>query len=529
MLAVKQRRGRLVSARQEIAEQTRLRNNFERSLFRALVRAFTKIGKRAAQQYIDGGRGAVESTPIYDDLSNAMNPIIRQTMLVMAERFQTVRQKQSQFDTMINSYIQNVAGTRLLIARTTFDQIMREIERGVEAGDNPEAIGRRITERTGGAVGRARASTIARTESHSAAGFANNQVARSLNTPLKKRWVSTNDDRTRSAHRKLNGQEVDMDDKFTIEIDGVEYRMDYAGDPAGGAVNTINCRCVIVYVEPEDVIYDDDTGASVDEPVVIERATIENFKITPVSSIAFKSAADARRRVETYVEEGDSDPRQLGLRRFSGNKTFGEVDRSIDSDIIIALEPILDDLDKLSEVFNVPKLRAVDLYDGRRNFTAAMGDATLLVNNKSLLKKLGNKDSWKLERPANQWTRPSLNTWALDEVMSRPWVSSEFFSTSFEGFRSTVLHEFAHHVHQMYKINKLEIEDRIERRDYRFNTPIEKRVKYTRGRKGATQYSDADGQEWFAENFALYFGGRTELVDPKFIDIIEDMARTAYD
>jgi SPP1 gp7 family putative phage head morphogenesis protein len=60
----------------------------------------------------------------------------------------------------------------------------------------------------------------------------------------KKRWLATLDERTRPAHQAADGQEVPSDGKFTVG--GV--KMEYPGDPAGGAENTIRCRCSMTYI-----------------------------------------------------------------------------------------------------------------------------------------------------------------------------------------------------------------------------------------------------------------------------------------
>jgi len=65
-----------------------------------------------------------------------------------------------------------------------------------------------------------------------------------------KRWVSTNDERTRSSHAIANGQTVDMSENFIVG--GSE--MGFAGDSKGGAKNVINCRCVIVYADEQDIV-----------------------------------------------------------------------------------------------------------------------------------------------------------------------------------------------------------------------------------------------------------------------------------
>ena len=64
-----------------------------------------------------------------------------------------------------------------------------------------------------------------------------------------KKWVATNDARTRSTHSAASGQIVDMDEDFTVG----GTPMGFAGDSRGGAKNVINCRCVIVYADERDM------------------------------------------------------------------------------------------------------------------------------------------------------------------------------------------------------------------------------------------------------------------------------------
>ena len=67
-----------------------------------------------------------------------------------------------------------------------------------------------------------------------------------------KRWASTNDGRTRSHHSAANGQQRPMNEDFIVG----GAPMAYAGDPKGGARNVINCRCVIIYADEQDVVLD---------------------------------------------------------------------------------------------------------------------------------------------------------------------------------------------------------------------------------------------------------------------------------
>ena len=60
--------------------------------------------------------------------------------------------------------------------------------------------------------------------------------------------------------------------------------------------------------------------------------------------------------------------------------------------------------------------------------------------------------------------------------------------------------------------------------DIEYDVPIEKALtqKVTTVNGGATRYSSTNTKEWFAENFSLYHMGREELVDPKFIEFLEN-------
>ena len=56
---------------------------------------------------------------------------------------------------------------------------------------------------------------------------------------MKQQWLATHDERTRSEHRALDGQIVNVGEPF--EIDG--YELMYPADPAAPPYLTYNCRC----------------------------------------------------------------------------------------------------------------------------------------------------------------------------------------------------------------------------------------------------------------------------------------------
>lgn len=88
-----------------------------------------------------------------------------------------------------------------------------------------------------------RAHMIARTEMMAAASYGKQQGARSTGLPMDKIWNSTGDERTRTSHRLINGQRVDMNDYYTVN----SYKAMHPGDSMLPAGERIRCRCVETY------------------------------------------------------------------------------------------------------------------------------------------------------------------------------------------------------------------------------------------------------------------------------------------
>lgn len=66
--------------------------------------------------------------------------------------------------------------------------------------------------------------------------------AQNMGIDLRQEWLATLDGRTRHEHRVLDGQRVNVGDKF--KVDGME--IEYPGDPTAPARLIYNCRCTLV-------------------------------------------------------------------------------------------------------------------------------------------------------------------------------------------------------------------------------------------------------------------------------------------
>lgn len=68
------------------------------------------------------------------------------------------------------------------------------------------------------------------------------QELQDMGTVIKKKWIATLDDRVRTWHADMNGDEVDLDESF---VDGNGNELQYPGDPDAEPETVYNCRCAM--------------------------------------------------------------------------------------------------------------------------------------------------------------------------------------------------------------------------------------------------------------------------------------------
>ena len=250
--------------------QLRLRYNLELTLFsrlQKLIHRFIRNQARALESNLYFPyRANVEFS---DKLKDLLRMHYRRVFLSIYERNSNVlsnlAQKQEAFDfsnvdfeQLVNGYIANHELVLSGISTTLSKRLTRIIEDGMAEGLTLRQIAGKLRD-SSITLSRARAYTIARTETHNAASWANHkyhvEIRDNLDIELVKKWVAVSDGRTRPEHRAANGQTVPMDGKFVLTHPKLgEVQMDRAGDEAGGIYHTINCRCVIVYEDAEQTV-----------------------------------------------------------------------------------------------------------------------------------------------------------------------------------------------------------------------------------------------------------------------------------
>ena len=84
-----------------------------------------------------------------------------------------------------------------------------------------------------------RTERIVRTEVNRASNFGSLEGTKSLGVEMNKVWISAFAPNSRQEHMDADGQAVGLEEAFTVWGESLQY----PGDPAGSAGNTINCFC----------------------------------------------------------------------------------------------------------------------------------------------------------------------------------------------------------------------------------------------------------------------------------------------
>lgn len=135
------------------------------------------------------------------------------------------------------------------VTQTTYDAIQAELTAGVANGEGIDDIATRVRG-VFATASNTRSTVIARTEVISAYNGSATLGAATLpgDVVAAQEWIATRDGRTRSAHAAADGQMVAIGTAFDVGGDHLAY----PGDPAGRAKNTVQCRCTIAFLTPEE-------------------------------------------------------------------------------------------------------------------------------------------------------------------------------------------------------------------------------------------------------------------------------------
>ena len=148
-------------------------------------------------------------------------------------------------DPIAAQYLQDAQMRFAAVSTDVAHRIQGELVEGFSKGEGSAALAERV--RNASELSLPRATAIARTEVVQASNAGTMAQARLFQgyVPVRKEWLATRDPRTRMSHVKADGQEVGLEEKFTVG----GWPLDFPGDPTGPPAEVINCRCTVLLNE----------------------------------------------------------------------------------------------------------------------------------------------------------------------------------------------------------------------------------------------------------------------------------------
>lgn len=229
------------------ALQVRLSARFQRSMARAIATEYRNAAQAVERQEpwsLEGGRTGRILLSGWESAASTFGQRMVDALGKSGRRVITKADWRDLFGRAFADFAQQWLATKITqIDSTTEEQIRALIEAGLAEGLSVEQIAKTIR-RDALPTSRLRAHVIARTETHFAAGWANETAAQESDVVLLKEWCAAGDSRTRDTHMDADGQRVAQGASF--DVGG--YSLAYPGDASGPAVEVVSCRCQALYL-----------------------------------------------------------------------------------------------------------------------------------------------------------------------------------------------------------------------------------------------------------------------------------------
>lgn len=123
--------------------------------------------------------------------------------------------------------------------------------------------------------------------------------------------------------------------------------------------------------------------------------------------------------------------------------------------------------------------------------------------------------------------RNTMSNWEVGSDIQKPFTAEKYSVNGIDHMRSTMYHEFGHHIHQYLGtvvsesgfVIDVPTEARLKaffRKNFRFKKKRQELL--------ATEYMEQDEAEFFAESFSLWAMGLDDKVRPEFIQFLKVLA-----
>lgn len=404
-------------------------------------------------------------------------------------------------------------------ARLNKQRFTSAITQGILQGESVNGVAKRIQSVVKMDFGSAKmAARLAVTSAENAGRVSSYERAKAMGIKLKQEWVATLDSRTRHSHRLLDGEKVEVGEKFS---NGLRY----PGDPTGPGQEIWGCRCTLIAAVdgfetddaerwsklPKGTSYEewkegqrelalrssyDDIGPGPQRPKAKDFTSDEEL-----DAARKKYRADREEyieRKEQLIQQLASEPahgyqsKEAALRWAKGRnvKIREEVFETVDMRALDEIIHVTDELfDKYSIVLTDFKMFDSQfviqlLEEGNYNFMEAAGGLQL---SRSLFTSY--------EEVCREVVR-GYTTEVYNEVVGRTLRGRVRGDGS---FKTAVTHEFGHNLDRSIKFKRFYAGEDI---DFAAYNEYEKELKELTMRHTTSDYSLVNSDEMFAEGFA---------------------------
>lgn len=251
------------------AQSKRIERKFLEPVFEALqwqvkqaLPIIKSVGPERARTQIDFQVFNEKIEPVLQDLHIVSGLFFANKGLREINKAVRMRQKAANFGfndewrELIIQYFQRfiLQKSVLPISASTKEEIIRVLDEAYQSGWGYDRIAEAL-ESEDMLLWRAR--RIVRTENQFASNYGRRLASEKSEYETGKEWISAHDFRTRSSHRKVDGEIIDEDALFQVEIIkkkvvvGVDM-MTGPGDPTADIANLANCRCTCALVPLRD-------------------------------------------------------------------------------------------------------------------------------------------------------------------------------------------------------------------------------------------------------------------------------------
>lgn len=241
-----------------------MRRLFARQLDATIARLTGKRGRQALGYTTDGtpdgtrdSADPVDAAAVFDQAFwvaatlEVVEDLYEQAMVAGLERVAlsfavTFDLEAPWVDEMLQARANQLAGQ---VTQTTYDAIVAELVEGVANGESIDDLATRVRN-VFQIADETRSVRIARTEVISAYNGAAVRGVETLprDVVLAQEWIATRDGRTRDSHASADGQVQLIGEPFVVAGRAARH----PGDPALPAAETVNCRCTVAFLTPED-------------------------------------------------------------------------------------------------------------------------------------------------------------------------------------------------------------------------------------------------------------------------------------